>query len=102
MNVLVTYSDILSTAGYDGGKFNIVITQTVTDGTGPHIFNLSSSSNPTIQGDFFYDTNTLPSFPQNVAIGETGGSVSTKHLSGLEYYITGARRSVMYVEPEVT
>jgi hypothetical protein len=91
VSILVTYADILSTAGFDGGKFNIVITQTVTDGTGPHVFNLSTSSNPTIQGDFFYDTNTLPSFPQNVAITETSGSVTTKHLSGLEYYTTGSQ-----------
>ena len=91
VSILVTYSDILSTAGFDGGKFNIVITQTVTDGTGPHVFNLSTSTNPTIQGDFFFDTNTLPSFPQNVAIVETGGSVVTKHLSGLEYYTTGSQ-----------
>ena len=94
VNVLVTYADILATAGFDGGKFNIVITQTVTDGTGPHIFNLSTSTNPTIQGDFFYDTNTLPSFPQNVAIGETGGSVVTKYLSGLQYYTTGSQFTV--------
>ena len=94
VNVLVTYADILATAGFDGGKFNIVITQTVTDGTGPHVFNLSTSTNPTILGDFFYDTDTLASFPQNVAIGETAGSVTTKHLSGLEYYTTGSRFTV--------
>ena len=94
VSILVTYSDILATAGFDGGKFNIVITQTVTDGTGPHVFNLSTSTNPTILGDFFYDTDTLASFPQNVAIAETVGSVTTKHLSGLEYYTTGSRFTV--------
>lgn len=93
VSIVVVHGDILSTAGYDGGTFNIIITQTtVSDGT--FTFNLNTSTNPTVQAPFFYDTNTLPSFPQNVAIVETGGSVTTKFISGLEYYTTGSQFTV--------
>jgi hypothetical protein len=85
VSIFVTFSDILSTAGYDGGSFNITISHN-TQSDGVFSFDLSTSTNPTISAPFFYDTNTLPSFPQNVAIAETGGSVTTKFLSGLEYY----------------
>ena len=93
VSIVVVHGDILSTAGYDGGTFNIIITQTtVSDGT--FTFNLNTSTNPTVQAPFFYDTNTLPSFPQNVAIAETGGSVTTKFISGLEYYTTGSQFTI--------
>ncbi len=93
VSITVVHGDILSTAGYDGGTFNIIITQTtVSDGT--FTFNLNTSTNPTVQAPFFYDTNTLPTFPQNVAIVETGGSVTTKFISGLEYYTTGSQFTV--------
>lgn len=93
-SIFVTYRDILSTAGYDGGSFNILITHnTQSDGT--FSFNLNTSTNPTIVAPFFYDTNTpLVSFPQNVAIVETSGLVTTKYLSGIEYYTTGSRFTI--------
>jgi hypothetical protein len=94
VSIFVTFSDILNTAGYEGGSFNILITHnTQSDGT--FSFNLNTSTNPTVQAPFFYDTNTpLVSFPQNVAIAETGGSVTTKFISGLEYYTTGSQFTI--------
>ena len=94
VSIFVTFSDILSTAGYEGGAFNIIITHnTQSDGT--FSFNLNTSTNPTVQAPFFYDTNIpLVSFPQNVTIAETSGLVNTKYLSGLEYYITGSRFTI--------
>ena len=93
VSIYVVHGDILSTAGYDGGAFNIEITHnTQSDGT--FSFDLNTSTNPTIQAPFFYDTDTLPSFPQNVAISETGGSVTTKFISGLEYYTTGSQFTI--------
>lgn len=91
VSIFVTFADILSTAGYDGGAFNIIITHT-TQSDGTFTFNLNTSSNPTIQAPFFYDTDTIPSFPQNVAISET--SATTKSLSGLSYYTTGSTFTV--------
>lgn len=93
VSIVVTYADILNTAGYDGGSFNILITQ-ATQSDGNFSFNLNTSTNPTINAPFFFDTDTLPSFPQNVAISETGGSVNTKYLSGLEYYISGSQFTI--------
>ena len=94
VSIFVAHGDILSTAGYDGGSFNIIVSQ-VTQSDGTFTFNLNTSTNPTIQAPFFFDTDTLPSFPQNVGISETGGSVSTVFISGLEYYSTGSQFTIV-------
>ena len=66
----------------EGGRYNVVsvmTTDTATDGTGPYTYT---------QPAVFLDTNpSTPSVSATPTIGETGGSVLTKHLSGLEYYI---------------
>ena len=71
-----------------GGRYNCVVsmtTDTATDNTGTYTYT---------QSPVFYDTNpTTPSLT-GVTIGETGGSVQTKHLSGVEYYINNSRFTV--------
>jgi hypothetical protein len=79
VSILVTAGDILATAGFEGGRYQTTITQTVTDGTGPYTYT---------QPNVFYDTDpSTPSIGGSATIAETGGSVLTKHLSGVEYYI---------------
>jgi len=88
--VTVTAGDILTTAGFDGGRYQTVVTQTVTDGTGPYTYT---------QPGVFYDTNpSTPSIGGAVTISETGGSVLTKHLSGVEYYIIGSDFTMAVVD----
>ncbi len=87
--VVVAIGTILTAAGRSGGRYNVVIsmsTDTTTDGTGPYTFTQSA---------VFIDTNpTTPSIAGTTTIGETGGSVTTKHLSGIEYYTTGSQFTV--------
>ena len=79
VSILVVAGDILSTAGFQGGRYQVTITQVVTDGTGPYVYT---------QPSVFLDTNpSTPSIGGSVTITETADSVLTKHLSGLEYYI---------------
>jgi len=82
VSIQVVAGDILATAGFEGGRYQVVISQTVTDGTGPYTYT---------QPAVFYDTNpSTPSIGGSVTIAETSGSVETKHLSGVEYYIIGS------------
>jgi len=87
--VVVAIGTILTGAGRSGGRYNVVIsmsTDTATDGTGPYTYT---------QTAVFIDTNpTTPSIAGTTTIGETGGSVTTKHLSGIEYYTTGSQFTV--------
>ena len=73
----------------DGGRYNVEIsmtTDTATDGTGPYTYTQSA---------VFIDTNpSTPSISGTTTIAETGGSVLTKHLSGLEYYINNSQFTV--------
>lgn len=86
VSILVTAGDILATAGYQGGRYNVTITQTVQDGTGPYTYT---------QSNVFYDTNpSTPSIGGTTTIAETGGSVLTKHLSGIEYYILNSQFTI--------
>lgn len=81
-SVFVDISSIFSDAGRDGGRYSVVSTHTVDS------ISDDSSQYTYIQSDVFYDTNpTTPSIPGTVGISETAGSVLTKHLSGIEYYI---------------
>jgi len=87
--ITVAIGTILTAAGRQGGRYNVFIrmtTDTATDGTGPYDYT---------QTAVFYDTNpSTPSISGGVTIGETGGSVTTKHLSGIEYYTTGSQFTV--------
>ena len=83
-SVTVGIGTILTTAGRQGGRYHVVIsmsTDTATDGTGPYTFT---------QTAVFLDTNPSTPTVGTPTIAETGGSVVTKHLSGIEYYITGS------------
>ena len=84
-SIAVNINGILAGAGREGGRYHVKCVQntdTATDGTGPYTYT---------QTAVFLDTNpNTPSIGGGVTIAETGGSVSTKHLSGVEYYITGS------------
>lgn len=80
-SVAVNISGIFSDNSLDGGRYNVVCTMTTdtaTDGTGPYVYT---------QTAVFYDTNPNSPSIATPTIAETGGSVLTKHLSGIEYYI---------------
>jgi hypothetical protein len=84
MSVAVGVGAVLTTAGFTGGRYNckvVMTTDTATDGTGPYTYTQTS---------VFLDTNPSTPSVTAVTIAETGGSVVTKHLSGLEYYTTGS------------
>lgn len=84
-SIEVNVAGVLSDNGLTGGRYHVEITHTTdstTDGTGPYTYT---------QSDVFYDTNpSTPSISTGVSIAETGGSVVTKHLSGIEYYDLGS------------
>ena len=85
-SITVQSNNILTANSRSGGRYNITAvmnTDTTTDGTGPYTYT---------QTAVFLDTNpTTPSIGGTVSISETGGSVLTKHLSGLEYYILNSQ-----------
>ncbi len=87
--IIVAIGTILTAAGRSGGRYHVQISMTTdaaTDGTGPYTYT---------QSDVFIDTNpTTPTIGGTTTIGETGGSVSTKHLSGIEYYVVGSQFTV--------
>jgi hypothetical protein len=87
--ITVAIGTILTAIGRSGGRYHVEISMTTdstTDGTGPYTYT---------QSDVFIDTNpTTPSIGGTTTIGETGGSVTTKHLSGIEYYTTGSQFTV--------
>lgn len=71
-----------------GGRYNVEISMTVdstTDGSGTYTYTQTS---------VFYDTNPNTPSISTATIAETSGSVSTKHLSGIEYYISGSQFTV--------
>ena len=85
-SIQVQSNNIFTANSRSGGRFNVTVvmyTDTATDGTGPYTFT---------QTGVFLDTNpTTPSIGGTVSIAETSGSVLTKHLSGLEYYILNSQ-----------
>lgn len=84
-SVEVQAGAILTANSLEGGRYNCKATMTTdsaTDGTGPYVYT---------QTTVFYDTNpSTPTLGGTTTVAETGGSVQTKHLSGVEYYITGS------------
>lgn len=83
-SVQVNVGDIFTANSLEGGRYHCVCTMTTdsaTDGTGPYTFTQTS---------VFYDTNPNTPSLTGVTIAETGGSVVTKHLSGVEYYTTNS------------
>jgi hypothetical protein len=88
-SVSVDIGAILSGFGRSGGRYHVRIIHTTdpaTDGTGPFSYT---------QTDVFLDTNpSTPSINGTVVVAEVGGSIVTKHLSGLEYYTTGSQFDV--------
>ena len=93
-SVTVNNGAIFTVNSLEGGRFSVKITMTTdstTDGTGPYVYDLGDGGLGGT-GDVFQDTNpTTPSIGGTVTIAETGGSVTTKYLSGLEYYTTGSQ-----------
>ena len=89
MSVQVDVDALLTSLGREGGRYHVSITHvcdSATDGTF-HIYN---------QPEVFYDTNpTTPEINGVTTIAETGGSIVTKHLSGLEYYDLGSDFTVV-------
>ena len=88
-SITVAIGTILTAAGRTGGRYHVEVTHTTdstTDGSGPYTYT---------QSDVFIDTNpNTPSISGTTTIAETSGSVSTKHLSGIEYYINGSSFTV--------
>lgn len=86
VTVNIIADSIFNLAGRDGGRYNVIIrmdADTVTDGTGPYTFN---------SADVFFDTNPFtPSINGAVTVAEKAGSVISKHLSGVEYYVGGSK-----------
>ncbi|MAG26016.1 hypothetical protein CMI47_10595 [Candidatus Pacearchaeota archaeon] len=84
--VNVQFGNILNAAGRQGGRFNVAVVNNTDDGTGPWTYTSTA---------VFLDTNpSTPSISGTVTFAETGGSVTTKHLSGVEYYATGSQFTV--------
>jgi hypothetical protein len=85
-SVVVNIGNILTTAGYSGGRYYIVVTHntdSVSDGTGSYSY---------VQPYVFLDTNNAtPSISGTVTVTETVGNIVTKHISGIEYYTTGSQ-----------
>ena len=84
-SVAVSVLAILTSAGRSGGRYHVKVqhtTDSVSDGSGPWVYT---------QTDLFLDTN--PSTPSlaGVSLAETGGSIVTKHLSGVEFYALGSQ-----------
>lgn len=85
VSITVNANQVFIDNGRDGGRYNVFIrhnTDTTTDGTGPYDYTQTS---------VFLDTNpNTPSIAGTVTVGETAGGVLTKHLSGIEYYISNS------------
>ena len=86
VDITVIAGDILANNGRDGGRYHVfasMITDTATDGGGTHSYT---------QSDVFFDTNlSTPAINGNITVIEKAGSVISKHLSGVEYYVAGSK-----------
>ena len=87
VEIRVRHDLILAANGLDGGRLNITVVQTVTDGTGPYTFNMATNNQP---GEFFYDTNPTNASGSGATVTENIAGLSVKHLSGIEYYTLGS------------
>ena len=87
--ITVNANAIFTANSREGGRFTCRIsmtTDTATDGSGPYVYDMSVPATGG-NGAVFLDTgSTPPSISGGVTIAETGGSVLTKHISGIEYY----------------
>ena len=86
--ITVDVGAILTAAGRQGGRYHVLTTQTTdtaTDGTGPYSYT---------QPDVFYDTDPTNPVVTAYTIIQTGGSVVTKYISGVEYYTTGSQFTI--------
>ena len=88
VSLSVNMSTIFLANGLDGGRYRVRvkhITDTLTDGGNTYTYTSS---------DVFYDTNpNTPSIDGTTTIIEstTPANILTKHISGVEYYITGSQ-----------
>jgi hypothetical protein len=88
VSVEVQIANMLSDLFLDGGRYHVSVTHTTdssTDGTGPYVYT---------QDDVFIDSNATTPSNGAVAITETIGNISTKHISGIEYYVLGSEFTV--------
>lgn len=89
VRVQIQPETIFDDDGLDGGRYHteiIMNTDTATDGGGTYTYT---------QDDIFLDTNpSTPSINGSTSITEKTGSIQTKHLSGVEYYVGGSRFEV--------
>ena len=84
-SITVQINNLLTANSRSGGRYNVLCSMTADTGT-------DSGTYPYTQPAVFLDSNpTTPSIGGTVTIAETGGSVTTKHLSGIEYYTTGSQ-----------
>lgn len=85
VDIIVIAGDALGDYGRDGGRYHVeavMNTDTATDGGGTYTYT---------QSDVFFDTDlSNPAINGSVTVVESAGNVSTKHLSGVEYYIEGS------------
>tara|TARA_B110000285_G_scaffold18148_1_gene17699 strand:+ start:1368 stop:4493 length:3126 start_codon:yes stop_codon:yes gene_type:complete len=101
VSISIQIGDILTTAGFTGGRFHVEIsmtTDTATDGGqvfpyfGPN--GNGSTSYNALTNDVFFDTDpSTPNINGTTTIIEstTPASILTKHLSGVEYYILNSQ-----------
>jgi len=93
-SVSVDIDEIFSLDGFDGGRYHVRVTHHCDPATDP------SGSFDYVQPDVFYDTDPggAPAISSTVTIGETvfgpPGTILTKHLSGVEYYILNSQFTV--------
>jgi len=90
VTISVIAADVLNGAGLQGGRYHVeasMSVDTATDGSGTYTYT---------QSDVFFDINNLGGYPStptingSVQISETLGSITTKHISGVEYYVAGS------------
>ena len=105
VSVTIQIGDILTTAGYDGGRFHVEIsmkTDAVTDTGNVYPYfgpnGNGSTSYVAESNDVFFDTNPAPapSVTGTVLMVESTNPalIQTKHLSGVEYYVDGSQFEV--------
>ena len=102
VSVTIQIGDILTTAGYTGGRFHVEIsmkTDAVTDTGNVYPYfgpnGNGSTSYVAESNDVFFDTNPTSSvITGTVTIAETVGQIQTKHLSGVEYYVDGSQFTI--------
>lgn len=94
ITVSVDMPKVFQDAALSGGRYfikTIMTTDTLTDGGNSYTY---------IQNDVFWDKNDLGGYPSSPQINgqstivENASSILSKHLSGVEYYISGSQFEV--------